>query len=193
MKPRELIVWCLLLIAIALLFRTCNGDGNGGDTVPDKEVFVPGQTDTVVMTDTITLVVFRDRPVPVQVTPSPLATWPDSTIGMAPCDSIRTYNDSLINNHIGAFVTSTVWGQLVDQQIRLMSYGHDTTFHKTDTIKQTFVVPPSFNLSACGLVDLKNGPGIGVMVGLKRLMVGYQYFPITRSNQMVIGYSLFQR
>lgn len=192
MKARELIVWCLLLVAIALLFRRCGG--NGGGNHPVDTVYIKGETDTLIVRDTITMVIFRNHPKAVSSIPVISEDSGGVTEALSnPCDSVRTYQDSIENKHGKATVGSIIRGELISQQLTLKSYHSDTTFSRVDTISQTFVRQPSFSLSVAGSVDLNNGPGVGVMVGLKRFTVGYQYFPVNKGNQMVIGYSLFNR
>jgi len=140
------------------------------------------------------MVIFRNYPKAVSSTPViPTDSGSDALTWNNPCDSVRTYQDSIENKHGKATVGSIIRGELISQQLTLKSYTSDTTFSRVDTISQTFVRQPSFSLSVAGSVDLNNGPGVGVMVGLKRFSVGYQYFPVNKTNKMINGYRLCQR
>lgn len=193
-KSRELILWIALLVLVALLIRSC---GNRPD--PDavvKTQYIKGETDTIIIRDTITMVIFRNNPQAVKSKPVDSTGFEAGVTGgyvTPPCDSIRTYSDSAINGYSGAFVTSTVHGKMIDQKIRLSSYVSDTTFTRVDTIRQTLVHQRAVSLSLGASVDLQNGPGIGAMVGIRKWNISYQYYPMNKSNQVGVAYMIFSR
>lgn len=184
MKTRELIVWVVLLILILLLLRTCNIKSGSINNV--KTIYVQGKSDTIIKIKTVEAVKFIDRPIPYYV-------YIGDSAKIKMCDSIRLYSDSLVTADGIASVQSSVRGELLDQHIGMKIFNHDTTFNRIDTIKETIFNPEQFSLNITGSVDLKNGPGMGASISLNRLNIGYQYFPITRSNQLQIAYKLIRR
>lgn len=185
MKSRELLVWAALVIAIILLINKCGGDNNPAN--PVDTVYVEGKTDTVIRVDTVVVskVVTAPKPYVVYV-----STHSADDTG---CDSVRLYADTIATEQGMASVQSTVRGELVNQYMSLEVYGRDSSFTRVDTIIETYVIPYDYTLSAAASVDLNNGPGVGVLLGLKRWSVAYQYFPINKSNQLMVGYRLFKR
>ena len=193
MKSRELLLWLAVLVLIALLVRSCD-NGPAVDPVIKTE-YVQGKTDTVIIRDTITLVIWRHHPQAVKVESADSSDFDGGvTVGLRnPRDSIRTYQDSAITSRAGAFVTSTVKGEMLDQKIRLSSYASDSTFIRVDTIRQTLLHQRAVSLSLGASVDLQNGPGVGAMVGIRKWNISYQYYPMNKSNQVGVAYMIFSR
>lgn len=193
MKSREILLWLAVLVLIALLIRSCD-NGPAVDPVIKTE-YVQGETDTVIIRDTITLVVWRHHPQAVKSESADSAGFEGVvTLGIHNhCDSIRTYQDSAITSQAGAFVTSTVKGELLHQKIRLSSYVSDTSFTRVDTIRQTLFHQRAVSLSLGASVDLHNGPGVGAMVGIRKWNISYQYYPFNKSNQVGVAYMIFSR
>lgn len=186
MKSRELLLWVAVLVLIALLVRSCD---NGPD--PDaviKTQYIKGETDTLIIRDTITMVIFRNHPKPVKVNSVDLQ---DAEIGL--CDSVRTYQDSIVNKQGMANVGTIVRGEMISQSLSMKVFNSDTTFTRVDTIRQTLAYQKAVSLSLGASVDLNNGPGIGAMVGIRKWNISYQYYPMNKSNQVGVAYMIFSR
>lgn len=193
MKSRELILWVSLLVLAALLIRSC-GNNPDPDVVVETQ-YIKGETDTLIIRDTITMVIFRNHPKPVKTKPVDSIGFEDGvTIGLRnPCDSVRTYQDSIVNKQGMANVGTIVRGEMISQSLSMKVFNSDTTFTRVDTIRQTFIHQKAVSLSLAASVDLINGPGIGAMVGIRKWNISYQYFPINKSNQIGIAYTIFSR
>lgn len=185
MKGREVIVWALLVVAIILLINQCGGDNNPAD--PVDTVYVEGRTDTVIHVDTV--VVSK-----VVTVPKPYAVYVSGdSVKDVVCDSVRLYADTISTEQGMASVQSTVRGELINQSMSIEVYGRDSSFTRVDTIIETYVIPYDYTLSLAASVDLNNGPSVGVQIGLKRWSVAYQYFPMNKSNLLMVGYRLFHK
>ena len=185
MKSRELIVWCLLFILAALFIRQCNGDHSLGLT-PDS-VLIKGETDTVIVYDTIKSTCFIDRPIPYYVYKTDTNLY-----NITDCDSVRLYADSVVTADGKSVVKSTVRGSLLNQGISMDIFRHDTTFTRVDTLTQKSY-PQRYSLSVAGAYNTTNGIGGGLAVGLRRWSVNYVYFPFDRSSQIGASWMLVGR
>lgn len=190
MNARTLVLCSIILVLIALLFRQCNRAIN---PCPDAAtILLPGKTDTVVVHDTIDFRKQTKKPMPIDVHPGlPVGYVTPELDHRNACDSIRVYNDSLVSSDGVARVNSIVAGELLSQEIKMTAFGQNKIFTRVDTLKITREI--KFGFSVVAAVDLNNGPGVGARVELNRISFDYQYFPINKSNQFLIGYSLFRR
>lgn len=173
----EKVLFCAVFVLAALLFRC--GCGDKPVTKDGKEI-VRVQIDTLIVEKKTLIPQPYKSYVYLHHTDTVFKsdTFNYGESALIETDTIREYLDSISSSAAKAWVKSVVNGNLISQNLKMESYNRDTTF----------VMPEKKYSLAVGVnADLLCGFGAGVQVGMNRMVLGYSYYPFTKSHAISLS------
>lgn len=186
-----------IIIGILLLLKQCNSNNT------QKSTIISNKIDTVTTIHIDTIIKYEDKIVTKYIHDiKPISSINiKDTFGLSLCNTLNTYEDSLIDSNISIYNKQIIRGELKQEWIKydlkvpkFVTINKTITKTITDSIK--ILIPSTYRFSMYTGLGLGGNntqfssiePYIGIRI--KKIYISYGYNLINQTNNLRIGYNI---